>query len=223
MATAGMADVIVFPSYWLGVLGDRSVMRDGTPVLLVHGLFHNSSAWWLMKRRLLAAGFSNLHTYQYNSFSGDFETAVEGMRRRLDTLLRGRPDGKVLLLGHSLGGLVCRAAVGDPRYWDRVAGLVTLGTPHGGSDMARFGTNAMSRGLIPGRDIPKMADAAVDVHCPKLAIYNFADDYVFPMETLLPKRPGWEEVECSPMGHVWMLYSSEVAGMIVKFFKRVVE
>lgn len=220
VVTAGVADLLVLPSYPLGICGGREPMEDGTPVLLVHGLFHNSSAWLVMKRRLRAAGFRNVHTYQYNSFSRGFDEAVGGMQRKLDQLLRGRPGGKVLLVGHSLGGLVIRRAVGDPRYWDRVAGIVALGTPHGGSDLARFGTNAMARGLIPGHAIPVAADAAPDAHCPKLAIYNLVDDFVFPLETLIPARPGWDEHVCSSMGHVWMLYSREVAGLVVDFLRK---
>ncbi len=221
MVTAGLADMMVFPSYWMGVLGDRGEAGAGTPVLLVHGLFHNASAWWLMRRRLRAHGFTNIHTYQYNTFSGDFLSGVEGLRRKMDSLLHGHPEGKVLLVGHSLGGLVCRVAVGHPVYWDRIAGIVTLGTPHGGSDLARFGTNSMARGLIPGHEIPKIADKMVDAKCRKLAIYNLADDYVFPLNTLSPQRPGWEEKECSPMGHVWMLYSKEIANMVGDFLKEV--
>lgn len=217
--TAGLAELIVVPTYPLGILGGREAMEKGTPVLMVHGLFHNSAAWVLMKKRLRKAGFSNLHTYQYNSFSGEFDTAVEGLQRKLDALLHSRPGGKVLLVGHSLGGLVCRAAVGNPRFWHRIAGIVTLGTPHGGSDLARFGGNRMSRGLIPGREIPRAADAAVDPDCPKLAIYTPADDFVFPLAMLIPARPGWEEQICSPMGHVWMLYSREVADLVGRFLR----
>lgn len=218
--TAGLAEMIVLPTYPLGVFCGREPMGEGTPVLLVHGLFHNSSAWLVMKGRLKQAGFSNLHTYQYNSFTGEFDTAVDGLQRKLDRLLQAHPGRKVLLVAHSLGGAVCRRAVGNPRYWDRVAGLVALGTPHGGSDLARFGGNRMARGLIPGREIPKKVAAVPDPHCPRLAIYNLVDDFVFPLWTLQPGRPGWEERLCSPMGHVWMLYSREVTEMVVEFLRK---
>ena len=42
---------------------------------MVHGLYHNRTAWLIMKRRLRKAGYTNLHTYQYNSFTRDFEPA----------------------------------------------------------------------------------------------------------------------------------------------------
>lgn len=221
MVTAGLADLIVFPAYPLGLFGGREPIGEGTPVVMVHGLFHNSSAWIIMKQRLKAQGFSNLHTYQYNSFSGQFPEAVDGLQRKLDILLKQSPDGKVFLIGHSLGGLVCRAAVGNPRFWGKIAGIVALGSPHGGSDLARFGGNRMARGLIPGREIPSQADAVPEADCPKLAIYNLVDDFVFPLETLKPGGEGWEEHICSPMGHVWMLYSQEVTKLVADFLRKV--
>ncbi|QJB56522.1 alpha/beta fold hydrolase [Pseudodesulfovibrio sp. zrk46] len=218
--TAILADCMVFPSYPLGFFTGNEPLGRGTPILFVHGLFHNGSAWRTMIRRFRKAGFSNLHTYQYNSFSGDFPTAVEGLRQRMDELLRHSPTGKIALVGHSLGGLVCRTAAGDPRHWDRVAALVALGTPHGGSDLARFAMNTMGRGLIPGAEIMEIADSVVPAKCPKLAIYNYSDDYVFPLKTLIPPNQGWEERLCSPMGHVWMLYSNEITGMLIEYFRK---
>ncbi|SOB58375.1 PGAP1 family protein [Pseudodesulfovibrio profundus] len=221
-ATAGLADLMVLPTYPLGIMGGREPMGSGTPILLVHGLFHNSSAWLVMKQRLRKAGYENLHTYQYNSFTGEFPQAVDGLQRKLDSLLQQSPSRKVILVGHSLGGLVIRAAVGNPRFWGKIAGMVALGTPHGGSDLARFGGNRMARGLIPGREIMTMADGAPQPDCPKLAIFNPVDDFVFPLHTLLPPE-GWSKKVCSPMGHVWMLYSKEIADMLIDFLSEVLE
>jgi len=219
MITAGAADLIVVPTYPLGIFGGREPLRKGTPVLLVHGLFHNSSAWITMKQRLREAGINNVHTYQYNSLWGDFPDAVEGLQRKLDALIQASPNRKVLLVGHSLGGLVIRSAVGNPRFKGKIAGIAALGTPHGGSDLANFATNPMGRGLIPGRVIMHLANLAPDPGCPKLAIYNPLDDFVFPLPTLYPPTTEWQEIICSPMGHVWMLYSPEVARCVVEFLK----
>ncbi len=215
--TALGADFLVLPLYFLGWVAGDEPEKPGTAVVLVHGLYHNRSAWTVMKRRLRRAGLINVHTYQYNSFSSTFDPAVDGLARKLDLLLDGRKDARVILVGHSLGGLVCRAVAGDPRYRDRVAGLVALGSPHGGSDLARFGGNRMARDLIPGRYISQRMERVVDSACPKLALYNLVDDYVFPLDKLQPGRDGWQEIRCSPMGHVWMLFSREVSDRVLAF------
>lgn len=219
MLTAMMAEVVAVATYPLGWFMSFGRHGKGRPIVLVHGLFHNASAWIIVLRRLERAGFVNLHTYQYNSLTRNFDTAVAGLSRKLDTILETSPDGRAVLMGHSLGGLVCRKVAGSASYRERVAGLIALGSPHGGSDLARFGTNTMSRSLIPGREVPEAMARTTDADCPKLAIYTLVDDFVFPLNTLLPGKPGWTEKTCSPMGHVWMLYSREITGLVIKFLR----
>lgn len=217
VVTAMAAEAIAIPAYPLAWLSRSDSQESGIPVLMVHGLFHNRSAWFLFKRRLRKAGFRNLHTYQYNSFTKDFSQAVDGLEKTLDNLLGARADSKVILVGHSQGGLVARCAADNPRFRDRVAAMVTLGSPHGGSDLAWFGTNKMSRDLIPGRFTSEAVAKCTDPDCPKLGIYTLVDDFVFPLPTLQTGRDGWQEKICSPMGHVWMVYSKEVADMAIEF------
>ncbi len=219
MLKAVAADCIVLPSCLLALLPEREKFMPGTPVLMVHGLYHNKSAWTVFRRRLEQAGFSNLHTFQYNSFTKDFDAALAGMESKLDQLLASNPHRRVILVGHSLGGLVLRCVAGKPAYRNRVAALITLGSPHKGSDLAWLGGNRMARALIPGRYISQTVERTSDPDCPRLGIYTLTDDYVFPLDKLRTGRPGWQEHVCSPMSHVWMLFSKEVAETVIEFLR----
>jgi pimeloyl-ACP methyl ester carboxylesterase len=219
---AGVAAIVAYPLAWLP---RRERPGGALPVVLVHGLYHNRSAWVLLARRLARAGFTDLHAHEYNSFTGQFADAVDGLCRTVDRLLGPRPGARVILVGHSLGGLVCRAAAADPRLRGRVAAVVALGSPHGGSELARLGMGPMARGLIPGRvaaegGIPAMLDALPEPDCPRLALISPVDDFVFPLSCLRPDRPGWEERMVPPMGHVFMLYSERVAAMTTDFLRQ---
>lgn len=218
MATGILAECIVAATYFRFLFG-RQEGGEGPVVLLVHGLFHNRSAWLVMQRRLSRAGFTNIHTYQYNCITRRFPHAVDGLENKLDELTDRYPDREIFLVGHSQGGLVVRCAAGLDRFRNRVAGIVTLGAPHKGSDMARLGMNGMSRDLIPGRKTAQMVDAVPDPDCPKLSLYSLADDFVYPLPMLRLDRQGWEETVVSPMNHVWMLYSGEVACLVLNFLK----
>ena len=221
VVTAMLADAAaLFNSLFL-LLPEDTPATPGTPVVMVHGLYHNRTAWRIMKRRLKRAGFTNLHTYQYNSFTRDFEPAVLGLLRKLDGLLAGAPDGKAVLVGHSLGGLVCRCVAGNPQYRDRIAALVTLGSPHKGSDLARLGGNRMARDLIPGRHISRAVERMTDPDCPRLGVYTLTDDLRFPaLHAPYRARGAGRKEYAPPMAHVWMLYSREVSGMVSGFLKR---
>jgi len=221
VVTAIAAEVIAVATYPFGWFISAKSEKTGIPVLMVHGLFHNASAWFVFRRRLGKAGFVNLHTYQYGCITKNFSQAVRGLEERLDNLLEDSPDSKIILIGHSQGGLVCRRAAGNPVYRDRVAAMVTLGSPHKGSDLARFASYSMARDLIPGRATAKSVDAVPDPDCPRLGIYTLVDDFVFPLDMLQTGRSGWQERICSPMGHVWMVYSREVVGMVIDFLRPV--
>ena len=76
---------------------------------------------------------------------GDIDAYAEGVRERIDQLIAETGAARVVVVGHSMGGLACRAYL--RRFGaERVARLITLGTPHGGTRLARLG-----RGLNAGQ------------------------------------------------------------------------
>lgn len=94
----------------------------------------------------------------------------------LQSLVEGwpRPVERIALVGHSLGGLVFRAAadvVSDrPAPWaDRVSDVVTLGTPHSGAPLARgVGDAARLLAVLPelaafGRVLDRRSAGVLDL------------------------------------------------------------
>ncbi len=191
--------------------------RPGVPVIFVHGLYHNPTAWFWFRILLARAGYGNFHSYGYNSFSKPLEPAVQGLAELMDSVLHDNPGEKVVLVGHSLGGLVCRKTASRPEFSGRVRALVALGSPHGGSLLAGLGLGPMARGLYPGKAVIRAMDECHDTDAPKLAVYSLVDDYVLPMSGLRVKRDGWEEQVCSPVSHVGMLFSQDVAWRVAGF------
>lgn len=78
-----------------------------------------------LKLRLEAAGFTVCW------FDYDWRRGIGELGALLAARLGARPVRRHLLVGHSLGGLVARAALGKAA--DQIERIVTLGTPHGGS------------------------------------------------------------------------------------------
>src|SRR6185295_12767646 len=83
-------------------------VRHDTPVLLVHGFGHNRSAWMVLERHLRKAGFTNVHTFNYNPIAHDVAQIAERLRARVELLRAVTGADKVHLVGHSLGGIVIR-------------------------------------------------------------------------------------------------------------------
>jgi pimeloyl-ACP methyl ester carboxylesterase len=79
-----------------------------------------------LKLHLRAAGFAAVfHDY-------DWRLSVDDLGRAFAARLSAEPGESVMVVAHSMGGLVSRAALGHPGT-DRVRRLVLLGTPNFGS------------------------------------------------------------------------------------------
>ena len=113
----------------------RQLGQNALPVLLVHGYICNHRVWDDMALALRHAGHPVLRVDLEPLFTSiDNYTAT--LERSVTTLLDQSKSRQVVLVGHSMGGLAIRAwlrAHGPAR----VARILTLGTPHQGTRIAK--------------------------------------------------------------------------------------
>lgn len=194
------------------------------PVILVHGLYHNSSAWLFFSRRLARRGFTDLHAVNYNSFSVDYEQIIERIDKKFEKLRAERPsDMRVVLIGHSLGGLAIRGWLSKSENAGRALAVVTLGTPHKGSKVAGLGIGSLARSLMHrGKLIKNIEAGEKPPPCPALSVFTPMDNMVIPTENLHIDVPGWREKSVEPISHVAMLYSTNTVDACVDFIQEVV-
>lgn len=130
-------------------------------VLLVHGLGMNDRQWRHGTSPDYGERLAAEHNYaalrlRYNSGR---DIAVNGaeLAARLESLVAAWPVRleRLSVIGHSMGGLVLRAAIEAGRaaghYWPEVlADLICLGSPHRGASLERLG-ESLNRGLAWSR------------------------------------------------------------------------
>jgi triacylglycerol lipase len=119
---------------------DPAKMADvrEAPVLLLHGIFHNATAFFAFERRLRREGFRSIDTIEFWTSLHSFQAMVDQLVAKVRALreecrARGRPDQRVRLVAHSLGGLVVRAALLDERFARNIDKVIFLGVPHQGN------------------------------------------------------------------------------------------
>jgi pimeloyl-ACP methyl ester carboxylesterase len=108
-------------------------------IILVHGLYHNPSGWTLYRRWLKRAGFTNIYAWDRLLWAHTFTDLLQEFDVWVQGVVRDLPDKPIILIGHSLGGLIVRAYAQSPNAVGNIAGVATLGTPHQGTKIAVFG------------------------------------------------------------------------------------
>ncbi|MDP3520375.1 MAG: alpha/beta fold hydrolase [Hydrogenophaga sp.] len=154
-------------------------------VVLVHGFVCNRGLWtpWLreLRRRELPYATVNLEPV-FGSIDDHVPLIDDAVARA--TAATGLPP---LLVGHSMGGLAIRAwlrASGGTAA-QRVHHIVTLGTPHHGTWLARFSPLTNARQMrVDGPWLRQLAvDEAASSYPHFTCWYSNADNIVFPAST----------------------------------------
>ena len=126
-----------------------------TPIILLHGYFHNRSGFLVMRRALRRNGFRHVYTMNYNVIGHEVEELASQLQGYVENILNRTGATRVHLVGHSLGGLVARTYVQEFGGDKRVHTCITLGTPHAGTYAAWAGRGRAARQLRPGSQLLK--------------------------------------------------------------------
>ncbi len=190
--------------------------KTGPVIVCLHGLFHNPSAWTLVRFRLHRAGFYNCYCPRYRSFINDISGAIKELVYEIETILEKHPEQEIIFIGHSLGGLLALYLATNNHSWPTRA-IITLGTPFAGSKMAAFGLFRLAKSLIP--DSRNFQDFCSGINwettIPGLALYSAVDNMVLPVKSLESPPKGWELRETGPMSHIGMLWHKKVTREII--------
>lgn len=191
-------------------------------VVLVHGFVCNRGFWTPWIERLRAEGRPVLAVNLEPVFA-----PIDAYVQRLDAAIAqmqaatGRP---VVLVCHSMGGLVARAwwrfAQVSSRPEAAVAHVVTLGSPHAGTWLARF---SMAPNVRQMRQGSAWLAALAACWTPEVAArftcwYSDADNIVMPPSTAM--LPGAENRRVSGAAHVDLAFRPEVVEGTLAIIRR---
>jgi triacylglycerol lipase len=120
------------------------------PIVLVHGflgfgeirLFGRSFRYFRGVAEAMAETGASVHIVTLPPLA-----SVPDRARILAEAVRALPAPRVHLVAHSMGGIDARYAIARLGLTDRVASLVTIGTPHRGTPLARLAHLAPITGL----------------------------------------------------------------------------
>jgi triacylglycerol lipase len=132
--------------------GDGLARGDGRLVVIIPGLFGSDFYLWPLRRWLSRIGFRASTSGLWLN-AGCPDRLTSEVQSWIDR--QGQRDGKIVLIGHSRGGILARALA--VRLGRRISHLITLGSPVG---VAVAYTQASALGQIPHQTMNALARAS---------------------------------------------------------------
>ena len=183
-------------------------LRGRTGVVLIHGFVCNRGFWtpWLRRLRAQRRAFVAVNLEPVFASIDDYVPVVDEAVRRVREATGRAP----LLVCHSMGGLAARAWLRTRADHDAVAHVVTIGSPHHGTWLARFSH------LPNGRQMRQDSDWMLDLqrawsprHAGRFTCwYSDCDNIVMPPSTAT--LPGADNRLVRGAAHVGLAFRDEV-------------
>ncbi|MEP7275903.1 MAG: alpha/beta fold hydrolase [Betaproteobacteria bacterium] len=168
------------------------------PVLLVHGVLCNAGVWEGFARYLRKRNAGPVYTISYGPPLASIETFADQLARRIDTVLAATGARQLLIVSHSMGGLVTLAYC--RKYGAaKIRRAIALAAPYRGSVHAWMMFGACLAQLRPGNVWLDALHAGDYARPPITSIWSWHDSMVAPQ--LSSRLPGADNVELVGVGH----------------------
>lgn len=184
------------------------------PLVFVHGLGGHPGNFFAMKTYFASRGRTRSYAVDFGNASS-FEVMAAHLRDVLDEVVAVNElsdDARIDVVAHSMGGLLTRWVLEDETYRNRIANVVTLGTPHIGSHLARLAATALTLELRPGSETLKRLEAQTfwgREESPLLtAFWSPSDTVVLPAESA--QFPSGRSIEVQGITHYGYLITPAV-------------
>lgn len=184
------------------------------PIIVLHGYAMNRANFLPLAYRLARAGLGPIFGFEYWTL-GRTAAASRQLGWFVDQVREATGAAEVDLVGHSMGGVVARYYVtlaGGDGY---VKNLITLGSPHAGTEISAIGIGHPTRELLLGSKLlARLAAAPPPRHTRMTLVWSRADALVpGARQTALP---GSEVIMYDDLGHVALLGSRRVARDLIE-------
>ena len=192
------------------------------PVLLIHGWGCNSGYWHPLSKKLTQANISH-HAIDLEPVFAAIESYVPMVQRAVAALCRETGHDKIIIVAHSMGGLVTRAYL-QVHGGARVARVITLGTPHRGTGLANFGIGLNCRQMTwtgsaihgrPSEWLIRLEESEDQAMRPLFASLNSHHDNIVAPQTSACLA-GANNVEFRGIGHVALALNPLVQARVLE-------
>jgi triacylglycerol esterase/lipase EstA (alpha/beta hydrolase family) len=183
------------------------------PVVLVHGLAMTHTSWFWLGRRLAAVGIGPIFGFTYFS-PQSVRRSAENLAIFIQHRIAKTGADRVDLVAHSLGGIIARYYLERLGGSSHVAHLITIGTPHRGTLLARFGLVPSGREMAADSVLfDQIGPLRASEEVRYTSIWSTHDAIIVPPASS-SIAPAGEDVVFHGLGHLSLLTSKAVARVV---------
>ncbi len=198
-------------------LAPNNVVKGQRGVVFIHGFFCNRGFWnpWLKRLQGSGHAFVALSLEPVFGSIDDYAPQIEAAVQQV-TAATGLPP---LLVCHSMGGLAARAWLRTMRADTKVHHIVTIGSPHQGTWLARFSHSLNGQQMRLASNWQAQLDIGMPTGRRALFTcwYSNADNIVFP--TSSASLPGADNRLLRGVAHVQMAFVPQVMEQTLAMLK----
>lgn len=195
------------------------------PILFVHGYASNAGLWYPLLKYLTKFGVSRMYTVTLAPLYLDIPSLALQLANKVGQVLKETQSEKVILVCHSMGGLVARAFIKWKGGDSSVAKLLTLGSPHHGTEisksiMARVFYGACVDDMIPGSDflqaLGPIEESNGQGRIPVVSIFSHQDLLITPQSSSYLEGKNVESHSFFGVGHLAMPSLKQIQSLILE-------
>jgi triacylglycerol esterase/lipase EstA (alpha/beta hydrolase family) len=216
--------LLPFWPLWLLVGASYEAVRAGIgapeggrrPVVLLHGFAMNRTNWIWLGRRLARRGIGPLYGTSYFS-PQSVRRSAEHLARFIDGVRVRQDCERVDVVAHSLGGVVVRYYIERLGGAAHIGRVVTIGSPHNGTVIARLGFLIPSaRESVAGSAFySDLGPLAAHPDISFTSVWSRADAIIEPPESS-SIAPAGEDRVFDNLGHLSLLLSPRVLDAVAE-------
>ncbi len=194
-------------------------MEGEIPIILIHGYMHDISGWKPFRNALQEVGLGPVYVPRLTNSSGDIRYSAKEIASVIRYILEQTGQSQVILIGHSMGGIV--AAYCTQHYADEgtVKAVITIGAPLQGTRLAHLGFGKASRQMSYRSPFLQKLTAHMTYN-PKTEYYCFGsivDEVIKPYQNAFYKTPD-DLIHFrlySDVGHQSYLFDEDVINEVI--------
>lgn len=157
------------------------------PILLIPGFMENQTDWWFHRNLLHRQGITNIYTINlWHAFTSIEKHAIQ-VHHAIQRILQETNQSKVILIGHSRGGLVA-SYCNEQLAKGKIAAIITLATPFKGASLATYLLGKNRTEMMPNSSFIQslITMTRKNTITPYYCIVSTMDSLIFPWQNCIP-------------------------------------